>query len=371
MKKALFIISIIFALTAKYADAQKNLSRNVIIFANGDTLSSPKIVANKALTNQDGIVYIDKQNTRHKSTACQISEYYLNNEYFHSVMIKGDNICRLVTYEVGGYVSFGLSYTPNGDMNFYVKKDDEVTSLEKYRYGLKSFFSTYLVDFDQFYATYKVRLSYDFKTLAEMISAYNTFKYPEKYVFEKAKDKEKGRIGIIASAGITTANLSGSYADDLKGSSFSFGLDRESRYSRRFALHMPLTYNSSAVKSSTTNIQYTSVNFEPYLTFTPISQKKVSFEIGAGVGLLYSLNSYLNVSSLMESNQADQSKVYLNKMNFGPNLSFIVNLTRKLKTQLMFAQYLAKTPNIRMSSSEDTSVKARSNNFRLFISYYF
>lgn len=76
---------------------------------------------------------------------------------------------------------------------------------------------------------------------------------------------------------------------DLKGSSFSFGLDRESRYSRRFALHMPLTYNSSAVKSSTTNIQFTSVNFEPYLTFTPISQKKVSFEIGAGVGLLYSL----------------------------------------------------------------------------------
>jgi hypothetical protein len=286
-------------------------------------------------------------------------------------MIKSDNICRLVTYEVGGYVSFGLSYTSNGDMNFYIKKNDEVTSLEKYRYGLKSFFSTYLVDFDQFYSTYKVRLSYDFKTLAEMISAYNAYKYPEKYVFEKAKDKEKGRIGIIASAGMTTTNLSGSYTGDLKGGSFSIGLDRESRYSRRFALHMPLTYNSSTVKSSNTNIHFTSVNFEPYLTFTPISRTKISFEFGAGVGLLYSLNSYLDVSALMESGQADQNKVYLNKMNFGPNVSFIVNLTRKLKTQLMFAQYLAKTPNIRVSSSEDTSVKARTNNFRLMISYYF
>ncbi|MDO9258038.1 MAG: hypothetical protein Q7U54_21170 [Bacteroidales bacterium] len=368
MKKSLLIISIILALTVKYADAQKNLSRNVIIFANGDTLSSPKIIGSKALTNQDGIVYIDKQNSMQKLTACQVREYYLDNEYFHSETIKNDNICRLVTYEVGGYVSFGLSYTSNGDMNFYVKKNDDVTSLEKYRFDLKSFFSTYLVDFDQFYATYKVRLSYDFKTLAQMISAYNAYKYPEKYVFEHVKNKEKGRIGIIASAGMTTTNLKGFYEDDLKGGSFSIGLDRESRYSRCFAIHMPLTYNVSTVKSSNTSIHWSTVNFEPYISLRTIPKKKINFEIGAGIGILYSLNSYLDGSSIPGS---DQDKVTLTKAGFGPNFSFIANLDRKLKAQLMFAQYQAKSASIKVGSPEDTKVKALTNNFRLLISYYF
>ncbi len=283
-------------------------------------------------------------------------------------MIKDDNICRLVTYEVGGYISFGLSYTSNGEMNFYVKKDEEVTSLEKYKYELKSFFSGYLPDFDQFYATYKVKLSYDFKTLAEMISAYNAYKFPEMYVFEHVKNKEKGRFGIIVSGGLMSTNLSGYYEDKLTGGSFSFGMDIESRYSRFIAIHIPLTYNISSGKGSNISSHWSTLNVEPYLTFTPILKKKISFELGAGVGMLYSLNSYLDCSALAES---DQNKVSFNKMNFGPNLSFIVTLNRKLKTQLMFAQYQAKTSNLKMSSLEDTSVKARTNNFRLMISYYF
>jgi hypothetical protein len=368
MKRQLSILSIILALAINYALAQKNTSRNVIIFANGDTLFSPQISGNQILTNQDGIAYTDKQNTKHKLTACQIREYYLNNEYFHSVMIKNENICRLITYEVGGYISFGLSYTANGDMNYYVKKDDEVTSLEKDKYELKAFFSGYLPDFDQFYATYKVKISYDFKTLAEMISAYNAYKFPEKYVFQRVKNKEKGRIGIIASGGLMNTKLSGFYADKLTGGSFSFGMDIESRYSRYLAIHIPLTYNIASGKGSNVSSHWSTVNFEPYLTFTPIPKKKINFEFGAGVGMLYSMNSYLDCSALTES---DQNKVYFNKMNFGPNLSFIVKLSRNLKTQLMFTQYKAKTTNLKMSSIDDTSVKASTNNFRLMISYYF
>jgi len=368
MKKQLSILSIILALTINYAVAQKNTSRDVIIFANGDTLFSPQISGNKILTNQDGIAYTDKQNIKHKLTACEIREYYFNNEYFHSVLIKSDNICRLITYEVGGFISFGLSYTANGDMNYYVKKDDEVTSLEKDKYELKSFFSGYLPDFDQFYATYKVKISYDFKTLAEMISAYNAYKFPEKYVFEPSKNKEKGRIGIIASAGLMSTNLTGYFEDNLKGGSFSIGFDRESRYSRCFAVHMPLTYNLASVKSSNTSIHWSTINFEPYITLRTIPNKKINFEIGAGVGMLYSLNSYLDVSKLPES---DQDKVDFTKLSFGPNLSFIANLDRKLKAQLMFVQYQAKSLSIKQGSPEDTTVKARSNNFRLMISYYF
>lgn len=368
MKKASFIISIILALTLKHADAQKNLSRNVIIFANGDTLKSPQILSNKILTNQSEIVYIDKNNTKQKLTACQIREYYLDNEYFHSVMIKSENICRLVTYEVGGYVSFGLSYTTNGDMNFYIKKNDEVDALEKHKYNLKSFFSGYLENFDAFYSNYKVKLSYDFKTLAEMISAYNAYKFPEKYVFEEVKNKEKGRIGIIASVGMTATNLTGYYKDDLKGGSFSIGLDREARYSRCFALHMPLTYYMSTVKSSNTSIHWSSINFEPYISLRTIPKMKINFEIGAGIGILYSLNSYLDASSIPGS---DQNKVALTKASFGPNFSFIANLDRKLKAQLMFTHYQAKSASIRLGSPEDTKVKALTNNFRLMISYSF
>jgi len=368
MKRALFIICILLAFTIKHIDAQKNLSQNVIILSTGDTLFSPQIIGNKAKTNQDGIVYVDKKNTRQKLTACQISEYYLDNEYFHSEKIKSDNKCRLVTYEVGGYISFGLSYTSNGDMNFYIKKEEDVTSLEKYKYDLKSFFSGYLENFDQFYAIYKVKISYDFKTLAEMISAYNAYRYPEKYVFEPSKNKEMGRIGLIASAGLMNTNLSGYYKDDLKGGSFSIGFDRESRYSRCFAFHMPLTDNIAKVKSSNTSIHWSTINFEHYITLRTIPNKKITFELGAGVGMLYSLNSYLDASTLPES---DQDKVYFTKFSFGPNLSLIANLDRKLKAQLMFAKYQSKSESFKQGSPEGSTVKARTNNFRFMISYYF
>ena len=368
MKKTFFILSIILALTVNCAIAQNNTSRNAIIFANGDTLFSPPISGSKIQTNQDGITYTDKQNKKQKLNACQIKEYYLNNEHFYSVPIKNDNICRLITYEVGGDVSFGLSYTANGEMNYYVKKDGEVTALEKHRYDLKSFFSGYLDDFDKFYAAYKVKISYDYKTLAEMISSYNVYKNPDTYVFEQVKNKEKSRIGIIASAGFMSTRLSGYYSDNLTGVSFSGGMCIETRYSRYMGINIPLTYNIASGKGSNIESHWSTINFEPYLRFTPIPKKKISFEYGAGIGVLYSLSSYLDCTQLIES---DLNTVFFSKMNFGANVSFIVNLSRKLKTQLMFTHYKAATSNIKSSSVEDTSLKAGSNNFRLMVSYCF
>lgn len=368
MKKALLVFCIILSLTMRNSFAQKNTNLNVIIFCNGDTLYSPKIMESKIHTNQDEIAYTDKQNTIQKLAACQIKEYYFNNEYFHSVMIKNDSICRLVAFEVGGYVSFGLSYTSDGDMNFYVKKDEEAVSLEKYRFNLDSFFSAYLENFEQFRKSYKVKISYDFKTLAEMISAYNAYKYPENYVFERAENKEKGCFGVTASGGLMNTTLSGYKADNMTGGSLSFGISLESVYSRRFAIYLPLSYNISSGKGTNMSIYLSTLNFEPYLSFRMLPKKKVNFEIGAGIGLLYSINSYLDCSSLPGS---DQDKVKLNKMNFGPNISFMANLDRKLKAQLMYVQYQARSFNLMESSVEDTSVKASSNNFRLMLSYCF
>lgn len=368
MKKSLLIISIILALTFNNLFAQENTSGNAIIFANGDTLSSPQIVKSKKQTNQDQIVYIDGQNQKLKLSASKIKAYYLNNESFHSEEIKGDNLYKLVSYEVGGYISFGLSYTSNGDMNFYVKKDEVVIALEKYQYDLKSFFSTYLEDFAQFNETYKVKISYDFKTLAEMISAYNVYKFPEKYVFERYKKKEMVKFGIIASGGVLNTNLSGYYEDVLIGGSFSFGMDLESWYSRYLGIHVPLSYNIGKASSSNSSINLSTLNFEPYLTYRSTPKKKISFEFGAGIGLMYSFNSFLDCSLL---NVSDQNKVKLKNIGFGPNFSLIANLQSRLKAQLMFAHYQIQSNNLKLSSPEDTTVKAGTNNLRFMIAYYF
>ena len=369
MKKTFYIIiCIILTLTIKTTVAQENTTQNVIILSNGDTIFSPQIVTNKMLTNQDEITYIDNQNNKQKLDACQVKEYYLRNEFFHSERIKSENICRLVTYEVGGYISFGLSYCSNGDMNFYVKKDNDVTSLEKHRYNLKSFFSNYLEGFDTFYAKYNVKLSYDYKTLAEFISAYNAYKFPDTYVFESVKTKEKGRFGIIASGGFVNTNISGFFEDKLNGGSFSIGIVPVTRYSRSYALYMPITYNAYSAKGSNTSIHWSSINFEPYLALSTIPKGKINFEFGAGIGALYSLNSYIDCSSLPI---ADQNNVKFNKMNFGTNLSFIANINRRLKAQLMYARYNSKSKSIKVSSPDDTSVSAHANNFRFMISYYF
>lgn len=368
MKKELLVIIIFLALVIGDTVAQKDTSNDVIILANGDTLFSPQIIKNKALTNQDQILYFDGQKRRQKLNASQVHAYFFNNESFHSELIKSDDLYRLINYEVGGYIGFGLSYTSKGDMNFYVKKNGEVIALEKYKYDLKSFFINYMLDFDQFYAKYKVKISYDFKTLAEMISAYNAFKYPDQYVFEPIMNKDKVNVGVIASGGMMNTNLSGYLNARLNGGSFSFGMDLETKYSRYFAIHIPMTYNMASSKATNISIHLSTLNFEPFLTLRTIPKKKINFEIGAGLGMMYSLNSYLDCSSLIES---DQEKVKFNKLSFGTNLSVIANLDRKLRVQLMFVQYQTHSASIKKSYLGDTSVKARINNLRLMIFYYF
>lgn len=367
--KKLFLFCLIFkAFLAHVAVAQTDNSGNAIIFAGGDTLFSPQIIKSKLQTNQDQVVFLNDQKQKQKLNAEQVKAYYFNNESFYSEKIKDDNLYRLVSYEVGGYVSFGISYTQNGDMNFYTKKNEEVIALEKYKYDLNAFFHTYLEDFDTFYTQNKVKISYDFKTLAELISAYNAYKVPDKYVFVRYRNKELISVGLIGSAGVVFTNLSGYLKENMFGSSFSLGMELESKYSKNFAIHIPLFFNRIYAKTSNTSQVMYAIHFEPYLAFETMPQKNSSVEFGFGLGLLYALKSQLDFSTPSGFNE---ETVELNKLNVGPNLSITTTLSDKMKMQFLFAHYFARSSAVNQISLDDSSVKAAINNLRLVFVYYF
>jgi hypothetical protein len=368
MKKIPIFLSIIIALIAKYSASQIVFPGNIVILAKGDTIRTPKIFKNKSLTNQDEITFSDYQNQKQQLKASQLKAYFCESGSFYSENIQSEDFSRLIRYEVGGYISFGLSYTSDGDMNFYVKKDEEVTALEKHKYNLKSFFQNYLPDYDQFISKYKTTLSYDFKVLAEMISAYNAYKYPDQYVFENYKNIESARLYAFASGGFLSSNVSGYFDDNLIGGSYGVGIDLESRYSRSLSIHLPISYYRASAKGSDATINISSLNFEPFLAIRGIAQQKTSFEFGVGMGVMYSLNSYINCSSVPG---ADQGNVNISKISVGPALNVISNINKKLKIQLMFISYKANSQNIQVSSPESTDVKIRLNNVKAMILYRF
>ncbi len=368
MKIVLLFLSIIMALSMKNAAAQNNTAKNIIVLVSGDTLTSVQIVKNKAFTNEDKIEYIDSHNHKQKLEASQITAYYYEKGIFYSEKIKNEGFNKLISYSVVGYIGLGFSYTSDGGMNFYTTKNEEVTALEKYKYDLEPFFRNYLDDFDNFYSKYKVKVSYDFKTLAEMVSAYNAYKYPEKYTNEKYSIKDAVNFSVFASGGFVNSAVSGYFKDNLTGSSYSFGFDLEAKNSRVMSIHIPVSYNKVSAKGSDVSIHFTTINLEPYMAFRGIPNNKVSFEFGVGLGLMYSLKSYIDCSSIAGS---DQGNVDFKNLSVGPNISLITNINKKLKVQLMFVSYQTKSGNTSLLSPEDTSVKARINNLRAMISYRF
>lgn len=369
MKNTIHIISILFCFSMQGAFSQNNIKNDVVILVNGDTISIPEIINNGRRTNQDKITYIDIQKKKHELAVSEVKVYFVENGTFFSDKIKNIEQNRFIKYEVIGYISFGISYRSNGELIFYVKKDNEVTSLEEHKFKLMSFFSGYLIDFVKFYSQYKVKISYDLKTLAEMISAYNAFKFPDKYVFVKYKNKEPMRVGVFGSAGLMNAKISDFITGNLYGVSSSFGLDITTIYSRYFSFHLPVSYNKQSSKSSISSIHLSTLNLEPYLSFIPIPKKKFFYEIGAGYGMMYSFNNgYVDCSSIKES---DQDHVKFNKISLGINGSIIANITRNIKVQLIYAHYNIRSFDIKIASPDDTSVKASINNFRFMVSYYF
>lgn len=368
MTKNLIFCLILQAFVANLLVAQTDNSSNAIILAGGDTLFSPQIIKSKLQTNQDQLVYLNEQKEKQKLNAAQVKAYYFNNESFYSEKLKDDNIYRLISYEVGGYVSFGISYTANGDMNFYIKRSEEVIALEKYKYDLYSFFYNYLENFDPFYAQNKVKISYDFKTLAELISSYNAYKFPEKYVSVRYRNKELVSVGMLCSAGAVLTNLSGYMKENMFGSSFSLGLELESKYSKNVSIHLPLFYNLINSKASSTTQHMSAIHFEPYLAFETVPEKNNSVEFGFGLGLLYALKSQLDFSTPSGFNE---ETVELNKLNVGPNIRITTALADKLKMQFLFVHYFARSSAINQISLDDSSVKVGINNLRLIFVYKF
>jgi hypothetical protein len=368
MKNAKLLCWLALALMTTLATAQTNQSYQTILLTNGDTLSTPRIQKSRTQTNQNQIVYLDQQNQKHTLKAEQVIAYFNNNQSFYSEKLKGTDTHRFINWQVSGYAGFGVSYQPNEKENYNLKINEEVTSFEKSENNPEAFLRASLPDYDQFHRSYSKQVAYDFKNLAELVSAYNAYKFPDKYVFVKYKSKERLSFALIASSGISMTKVSGYLSDQLTGGSFGVGAELISRYSGKTALHIPMYYNRIFSSTSGNFLESSAIHFEPYLSFRIFPNLSVPLEIGPGFGVAYGWNAYLGFPN---ASGYDKGKVMLNKLSYGPNLQLTGKLNRSIAVQLMYSIYFAHSLPVNQVQIDDSSVKATINNFCLRLAYCF
>lgn len=367
MKKQLLLAAffVLFAFINVFAQSPR--SETVIVFSNGDTLFSVSILKSKTYTNEDGITYLNTKKVKQKATSLQITSYGMDNDYFLSENVNNLETKKLISYQVYGYIKLGISYTSKGESNYYIKKENDVICLAEFRKNLQDFLSSYLSDFDLFYKNYSKNIAYDFKSLADVFSAYNAFKFPDKYVRETYQNKEKFQFGLLGSAGISVVKLSGFYTDVMPGPSFSAGIEFGSNYSPKFSIHSPLTFNYLIAKSEKSSTNLKTLGIDPYISYSLRKQNSNGIEIGAGLGVTYALGGILeqNVSNLSGS----VSQVQFKKITFGPNIVASYILNSRLKLSMMYKWNALSTSNLLPSSPEDSSLNAHFHSFRLLFIY--
>ena len=369
MKNKCYLLLSVIILISITAFSQDKKFNDIIILKSGDSLQNQKIITGLKYTNNTLIRFADENKKEKNYKADQVRMYYQNDKAYYSEKLSNLAGNHFVSYEVVGYISAGKSISSKGNMLYYLKKDDDVVCLEEYKIKLYSFFLSYLPDFDAFYKTYRVPLSYDSKTIFEAISAYNAYKFPDKYVFVEYPNEEHARLSLFVSGGLMQAKIKGFFDDTQTGLSFSGGFDVSTAYSRKFGIHLPLSLVQMNAVSSKSSIHSTSLNLDPYIRYTPILPMKIKLRFGAGLGVMYHFkNTYLNTHDIP---LADTDKTRFQKLSLGYNASIIFGIKKNITAQIFYTYHKATSLPIKYSSLEDTSVKIGINNIRFMLSYSF
>ncbi len=365
MKHPLYLLLILFAGLSIRAIAQNSDPVSLIILNNGDSLFNKEILKDVKYTNSDFITYRDNGGNSVKLSATEIKACFFKEKLYYSENIKDENKKLLITYIVGGPVSLGCSYSPGGKRELYLKKGDEVVQLSKYRENPEAFLQTFLEDYASFKIIYSAAVTYNVQSLANMTAAYNSFLFPDQYIFQKYKDEEPLSVRAFASGGLAFSSLSG---ERMIGPSVAVGADFCLYYPGSVSVHLPFSFYYAHSEASDALARFFSMSFEPYLTSTLDPNGDNRFEIGAGLGILYNMESEVEGDALL----ADQtSNVDIHRLLPGANFTLLYHINQQLCTQFKTSCFKFRTGSLKPGSPGDTSGKGVLIDAGLTISYYF
>lgn len=361
----LCITTIFIAMNQISCAQSSQTNSSYIVTISGDTIRNCEIKKNHKLTNEDQVTYI-YNNTRNSLPSNSIKSFFNGSELFVSELLKHEIKYKLISYLIGGTSSFGQAFSRKGKAIFYLKRSDtqEVVCLEDHKLNLLPFVQSFLPDFDAFYKTYNAKVYYEYKSIAELISAYNAFKEPSIYVPTKYKYRENIKFGMNASIGIGNLAFTNSQSDLNSLDNFSFGLNFKQFYTRNINFNFSISYNNSSFKGTNEDVYIKSISVNPNLGFSKALNSKLDITLKGGLSLSYNIDSYL-------AQKTEEGVVLvITGFNLGPQVS--VEFTY-LKKYGFFTSYLTYTIKTKEGGRFLTieAIKANTQILRFGFLYYF
>ena len=346
--------------------AQSSQNKSVYIITNSDdTIRNCSIRKPHRLTNEDKVTYF-YNNTSHSLPSNSIKSYFDGSQLFFSELLKNKNKHVLISYIIGGPGSFGQSISDKNEIIYYLKRSDtqEVVCLEEHKYSLLSFLHGFLPDFDTFIKTYDAIVVYDYKSIAELISAYNAFKEPNTFVPVKYQFKQEAKFGINASLGLGNLELENGNRYYINENNYSFGLNYKQLYSRNISLNFSLSFNNTSFIGTIEDLYIKAISFEPNLVFTANIFPRIDIALKGGINLNYNIDSYLNQKT--EYGQ----QLDLSTINLGSQVGIEFTYLKRYSFFMHYLNYVIQTNESTRFSNNDY-IKATVKSYQFGLIYYF
>lgn len=364
--KILFILGIsIFIMAISHISRAQSTSINSAYIAttSGDTIRNCEIKKSHRLTNENKVTYY-YNDTVYSLPSKDVKSYFDGSQYFVSEKLNNKYI--LINYIIGGSASFGQSFTKGGEAIFHLKRNDtqEVVRLAEHKYNLLSFLKSFLPDFDAFYSNYNAKVYYDFKSMAELISAYNAFKMPDLFFPVKYNYKKNIKIGINASLSKWNLELIDDHLDFTDRNSFSLGLDIKQYYTRNVFFNVSLSYNNAGFIGTNEDLYIETVSLDPNLGFSTTINPRLEIAIKGGFNLSYNIDSYLRKKALGDV------ELEIVGFNFGPQLGIVITYLNRHSVFINYSNYAFKT-NEESVILDMHNIEASANILQFGLIYYF
>ncbi|HYX07692.1 MAG TPA: hypothetical protein VE912_13270, partial [Bacteroidales bacterium] len=330
-----------------------------------DTIHHITIVQKSELTNEDQVTFIGDE-TPITLDASSVTAYFDGKQKYISTRISSDRSFKLMNYQVIGYLQFAQSSTSGGDPVYYYIFDGRCVNLSVYMNNIEKFVADFIPDYEEFKDIYHKKMFYDFKSLAEFASAYNAYRYPDKYVFEKYQNKEAFSTGSIISLNFGTLNL-----EDFKSiyiSGLDMGLNIEYKYSPNSSLMIQPYFSHFAGSNTTTKVKLNAMKLKIIIAFTFYTHRYLKLQAGPGIGFYYNLNSIMNRSDTLPYNK---KKIEFRTPGINYNFNILAVLNERHKIYVLAGSTGIKTKETTIYPMPNSEKKGRNLEFGIGYGFNF
>lgn len=367
MKKFLFLaLAFVVLKIPVIAQFSEYSMAHSIILRNNDTLFDVRLFQDKKLTNENQLT---KDNFTGPGTTIKtedIQTVVFNSGNYNSIKVEPGNEYKLMKTQVIGYLVFAESFSLKKEKNYYFQIEGKGYDISSYADDLDGFLDNVLPKYTEFRQSYSKKVLIDYKSLAEMASAYNTFMFPDKYVFVKYKNEKKFSIGAMAGGSINQMQVDTYEPESLYGG--YLGIMMENMLSPKASIFLAPYFSYQTGTNAVSDVKLGALNLDIIPTITLYQKRSLKLQTGPGLGLRYYVSSNMKQANPPEF---EKSEFGFQSFGYSVDLHVIVKLNEKHTTYIKGGKAWLQTQQISTMVISDNRRKGSYTGVSIGYSYTF